>query len=120
MSKFFKTTLVVTVLSENEPCTTEDLGRIYHEIMDGNWSGQVKSDDGVEITAQAAAAALIEQGSDPEFFQLDAHGLTEDDYKVYPIEDWKYEVANGDTKLGLIEWIRHQREMATERTGEVL
>jgi hypothetical protein len=25
-------------------------------------------------------------------------------------EDWQYEVANGDTVLGLAEWIEHKRE----------
>jgi hypothetical protein len=25
--------------------------------------------------------------------------------------DWKYEVANGDTKLGYVEWLEHQKEM---------
>jgi len=28
----------------------------------------------------------------------------------YPIEDWKYEVANGDTKLGYEEWVRRNEE----------
>jgi len=26
-------------------------------------------------------------------------------------DDWKYEVANGDTKLGYEEWLEHQKEM---------
>ena len=28
----------------------------------------------------------------------------------YPEADWKYEVANGDTVLGLAEWREHKRE----------
>jgi hypothetical protein len=31
--------------------------------------------------------------------------------EVYAEDDWKYEVANGDTKLGFAEWVDHQREM---------
>lgn len=28
-----------------------------------------------------------------------------DEYPDYPLEDWKYEVANNDTRLGYWEWI---------------
>jgi hypothetical protein len=28
----------------------------------------------------------------------------------FPSEDWKYEVANGDTRLGYHQWVEHQRE----------
>jgi len=28
----------------------------------------------------------------------------------FPIEDWKYEVANGDTVLGYEDWLKHQEE----------
>ena len=27
--------------------------------------------------------------------------------ELYPIEDWKYDVDNGDTKLGYEEWVEH-------------
>ena len=33
----------------------------------------------------------------------------EDDHE-FPSEDWKYEVANGDTRLGYREWVEHQRD----------
>lgn len=29
---------------------------------------------------------------------------------MYPKEVWKYEVANGDTELGYVEWTRHRYE----------
>jgi hypothetical protein len=29
--------------------------------------------------------------------------------------DWRYEVANGDTTQGLIEWVTARREMLAER-----
>jgi len=32
------------------------------------------------------------------------------DYPDYPREDWKYEVANGDTNQGYWEWVKHQAE----------
>lgn len=27
-----------------------------------------------------------------------------------PSEDWRYDVANGDTRLGYWEWVEHQNE----------
>jgi len=30
--------------------------------------------------------------------------------ELYPIEDWRYDVANGDTKLGYKEWVEHNVE----------
>ena len=27
--------------------------------------------------------------------------------ELYPIEDWTYDVTNGDTKLGYEEWVEH-------------
>ena len=29
---------------------------------------------------------------------------------IQPIEDWKYDVANGDTQLGYDDWVRHNIE----------
>ena len=37
--------------------------------------------------------------------------------KNYPMSDWRYEVANGDTKLGYAEWLEHRRE-AEDDVGE--
>jgi hypothetical protein len=33
-----------------------------------------------------------------------------EDVSEFPSEDWKYEVANGDTRLGYREWVEHQRD----------
>jgi hypothetical protein len=33
-----------------------------------------------------------------------------DPYDPYPKEDWQYDVANGDTKLGYEEWVEHNIE----------
>jgi hypothetical protein len=30
--------------------------------------------------------------------------------KKYPLTDWQYEVANGDTRLGYDEWVEHRVE----------
>ena len=29
-----------------------------------------------------------------------------DEHPQYPVEDWKYEVANDDTRLGYLEWVK--------------
>jgi len=37
-----------------------------------------------------------------------------DPEELYPMEDWQYEVANGDTKLGYAEWVAHNIESHEE------
>jgi hypothetical protein len=32
----------------------------------------------------------------------------------FPETDWRYEVANGDTRLGYSDWVAHQARIATE------
>ena len=34
--------------------------------------------------------------------------------ETYLVRDWKYEVANDDTRLGYAEWVEHQREADQE------
>jgi hypothetical protein len=36
------------------------------------------------------------------------------------IEDWQYDVANGDTKLGYKEWLKHQLDALSLDTAEKL
>ena len=38
----------------------------------------------------------------------------------YSMEDWRYEVQNGDTSLGYDEWVDHQRESNDEPTSTVI
>jgi hypothetical protein len=37
-----------------------------------------------------------------------------DNDKQFPVEDWRYEVANNDTRLGYLEWLKHMRQQAAE------
>ena len=32
-----------------------------------------------------------------------------DEDKDYPVQDWKYEISNDDTRLGYQEWVKHQK-----------
>ena len=43
-----------------------------------------------------------------------SHWISDPDY---PVEDWKYEVSNDDTRLGYAEWVKHQKEIAAEEAG---
>lgn len=74
MKKFFKTVVQVTILSEDEPCVTTDLTAIECGITSDGWSGQVEIVKTTELTAPEVAKALMEQGSDPEFFGVDENG----------------------------------------------
>lgn len=73
--KFYKTVITVTVLSECGPVSPNaNLDLIARQIDSGDWSGQVETDGGVEITPAEAAKELAAQGSDPGFFMLDVAG----------------------------------------------
>jgi hypothetical protein len=38
-------------------------------------------------------------------------GVTREIATDAEISDWRYEVENGDTRLGLYEWLEHRRDM---------
>ena len=72
--KFYRTTYRVVVLSEEQPLTTTALEDVNYEITYGHCSGVVEITEAEELTAAEAARELEAQGSDPEFFGLDAEG----------------------------------------------
>lgn len=37
-----------------------------------------------------------------------------EDDPEFPVEDWKFEVANGDTRLGYYEWVGQKRDIQKE------
>ena len=37
-----------------------------------------------------------------------------DSHPDFPVEDWQYEVANNDTRLGYLDWLQSQLELASE------
>lgn len=75
MSKrtFYKTTVTVEVLHE-EPLDFDNLEDLHYMITDGECSGKFEVTDFVAMNGKNMAKALQEQGSDPEFFQLDKKG----------------------------------------------
>ncbi len=72
--KFFKTTFKVEVLSEETPVEWDNLSDVAYAITNGDCSGKITDEKVERLNAHDAALALQEQGSDPEFFQLDEHG----------------------------------------------
>jgi hypothetical protein len=32
--------------------------------------------------------------------------------EAWPMEDWKYDVSNDDTRLGYRDWVKHQKATA--------
>jgi hypothetical protein len=71
--KFYRTTIVLQVLSEEPIPNPNDLEAVLYEMTEGGWSGEVKNAKMEEMDGCTTAQALLDQGSAPEFF-----GLTED------------------------------------------
>jgi hypothetical protein len=71
--KFYRTTYKVVILSEGE-YGKASLYRIHYDITEGSCSGEVKRVSSKALTPRKMAKALMEQGSDPEFFMLDENG----------------------------------------------
>jgi hypothetical protein len=72
--KFYKTTYTLVILSEqpiNEMASLEDL---QYEITDGEFSGITHREKEEIVDGKTMAKLLEGQGSDPEFFRLDAEG----------------------------------------------
>lgn len=83
--KFFRTTITVEVLSEGAPMDTVfDLRDLHTAIVDGPCSGDIKITAVKELTPGKAAAELIKQGSEPEFF-----GLEDCDQEARDLVEWQ-------------------------------
>jgi hypothetical protein len=73
--KFYRTVVTVEILSEDPFDGTQDLEYIDWAITDGDCSGRkTVTVDNAELDGLAAAALLVAQGSDPEFFGLTEEG----------------------------------------------
>lgn len=64
--------------------------------------------------AESAADIVGRLGFDPrgEDAPTIEDGWTED--PDWPLSDWRYEVANDDTRLGYAEWVEHNKEAAED------
>lgn len=80
--KYFKTVIRVEVLSEHEPVKDgTPLGWVEESCLFGECSGDISITEVTELTPREAAEALIRQGSDPSFFELDDEGNRLDDWQ---------------------------------------
>lgn len=39
------------------------------------------------------------------------------EHPKYPVSDWQYEVANGDTRHGYWQWVENQMQWGKEHTN---
>ncbi len=76
--KFYKTRIVVEVLSEEPLSEDQELDSVHWGITNGDWSGTVKWSPPKVLNGAQAARALRSQGSDPGFFRLDDKGGDEE------------------------------------------
>jgi len=67
---FFRTVLVVEVLTERE-AFNGDFAELAAECIDGNASGDIKMRVVEKVLPEEMARLLTEQASDPGFFGLD-------------------------------------------------
>lgn len=72
--KFYKTQIIITVLSEGTPYEPAYLSTIHEDITSGDCSGQWDTLKPEELNGKQAADALVAQDSDPGFFNLDDEG----------------------------------------------
>jgi hypothetical protein len=72
--KFYRTQVTVDILSDEPVGEITDLDEIHHQITDGGWSGQISITKTEEVDGPTMATLLRGQGSDPDFFRLDADG----------------------------------------------
>lgn len=71
--KFYHTKITVEILSE-EPYTGNELADVAHDIIWGGCSGQITNISSETINGKQCADLLLQQASEPSFFQLDDEG----------------------------------------------
>jgi hypothetical protein len=74
MTKYYKTIVTITILSEEVPPEWNNLKDIDYLIDQGHCSGMVEATSETEVTAKEMAQLLMEQNTDTEFFNLDEEG----------------------------------------------
>lgn len=102
MRKFYRTLLTLEILSEYDPVTDMSLADINYAITEGDYSGVMSVQSFEQLTSKQMADCTIAQGSDPEFFGLDATGndVLEHELGLNLKIDNGYVYANGDVKDG--------------------
>jgi hypothetical protein len=70
-----------------------------------------------EIITQALAAAVSEATEpllariselESTYYLMELNGGSWGEHPDYPVVDWQYEVANGDTRQGYWDWVENE------------
>jgi len=77
--RFYKTTYMVVILHEEPMPEGTDLKAALEEAETGTYSGDVISEETVEVDGKTMAGMLIAQRSGPDFFSLTSDGEDVDD-----------------------------------------
>lgn len=77
--KYFETTILVKVLTEDDPVGDLSLTELAELVDTGPGVGEYIDLSSRQISPQTAARRLTEMGSEPGFFRLDDDGVHEDD-----------------------------------------
>jgi hypothetical protein len=77
--KFYRTVIQYEILSEEPIDDPISLEAIANECDEGGWSGQFLDTKHETLNATQTVKALIKQGSDPEFFNLNMDGEDTDE-----------------------------------------
>ena len=89
--------LLVTVETESHP--GDILDELFKDILADVVQDQLKQYQQKDVRAVITDFKVVD---------TEENDLT--DEEKWPIEDWRYDVANGDTKLGYAEWVKHNKE----------
>lgn len=73
--------------------------------IESNGITAIGYEDNTELTHETINAV-----AEPSLKLVDKHGGHWGAHADYPVEDWQYEVANGDTRLGYWDWVTNKTE----------
>lgn len=82
--KFYATQLTITILSEGAPWDG-DLHWLSHDVIDGDYVGDMTDAKTIELTETEMAVALIDAGSDPDFFTIEVGDVKEPKKKTWVV-----------------------------------
>ncbi|TAN06802.1 MAG: hypothetical protein EPN36_03475 [Rhodanobacteraceae bacterium] len=131
MGQIKKTIIQVTVLHRNEDSLDGiSLGRLGEYIDDGAGIGQSEVISSEDVPGGQVKQELLALGNDGSFFgdgeaiDKEDFGMTAEQLRVkydtdegwgehpeFPMEDWKFEVGEGNTRLGYWAWVEGQLDM---------
>lgn len=87
------------------------VGELCEWLQRQGWNDPVGVDEGGLTLRCPQTGAYFEVGGLPE---PPEEKSSWDEDSEYPMEDWKYEVDNGETLLGYQDWVKDRREQDEE------